>query len=87
MNMLEPDPYHLLSLEVVVRMTGCPRRKIVFYCRKGIIRPVKSDHEEWHFDLESILRLRHIESLRHKHRMNWAALASSSMTLRENGAA
>jgi DNA-binding transcriptional MerR regulator len=74
MKMLEPDPYHLLSLEVVVQMTGCPRRKIVFYCRKGVIRPAPCENDEWHFDQETLIRLRHIESLRHQHRMNWAAI-------------
>lgn len=74
MKMIEPNPHDLLSLEVVIRMTGCSRRKIVFYCRKGIIQPVRSGNDGWHFNEETILRLRHIETLRHQHRMNWAAI-------------
>ncbi len=73
MNMISPDPHHLHPLEVVVRMTGSSRRKIIFYCRKGIVAPTESSGE-WHFDEESVLRLRHIETLRQLHRMNWAAI-------------
>lgn len=74
MKMIEPNPHHLHSLEVVIRMTGCSRRKIIFYCRKGVIHPVRTEEDEWHFNEETILRLRHIETLRQHHRMNWAAI-------------
>ncbi len=73
MNMISPDPHHIHPLEVVIRMTGSSRRKIVFYCRKGVVAPV-SEKEEWHFDEDSVMRLRHIEMLRQQHRMNWAAI-------------
>jgi DNA-binding transcriptional MerR regulator len=73
MNLISPDPHHLHPLEVVIRMTGSSRRKIVFYCRKGIVSPVRN-RDEWHFDEESVIRLRHIETLRQRHRMNWAAI-------------
>jgi DNA-binding transcriptional MerR regulator len=73
MHLISPDPHHLHPLEVVVRMTGSSRRKIIFYCRKGIVAPAESSGE-WHFDEESVIRLRHIETLRQRHRMNWAAI-------------
>ncbi len=73
MKMISPDPHHLHPLEVVIRMTGSSRRKIVFYCLKGIVSPIK-EKDEWHFDEESVMRLRHIEALRQQHRMNWAAI-------------
>ncbi len=73
MNLINPDPHHLHPLEVVVQMTGSSRRKIIFYCRKGIVAPAGSSGE-WRFDEESVIRLRHIESLRQRHRMNWAAI-------------
>jgi len=73
MNMISPDPHHIHPLEVVIRMTGSSRRKIIFYCRKGIVCPV-SDNDELHFDEDSVMRLRHIEALRQQHRMNWAAI-------------
>jgi DNA-binding transcriptional MerR regulator len=60
---------------VVIRMTGSSHRKILFYCRKGLISPVREEsREEWCFDEETVMRLRHIEALRQRHRMNWAAI-------------
>lgn len=73
MSMINPDPHDLHPLEVVIRMTGSTRRKIIFYCRKGIITPAATQGE-WRFDEESVMRLRHIETLRQRHRMNWAAI-------------
>lgn len=76
MKMIELNPHHLHSLEVVIHMTGSSRRKIIFYCRKGVIQPAHSEGSEWHFNEETILRLRHIEALRQQHRMNWAAIST-----------
>lgn len=73
MNMISPDPHHIHPLEVVIRMTGSSRRKIVFYCRKGIVSSV-GEETELHFDENAVMRLRHIEMLRQQHRMNWAAI-------------
>lgn len=72
MNTIEPDPQHTHSLEVVIRMTGSTRRKILFYCQKGVVKPVS--HEKFSFDEMAVMRLRRIETLRQHHRMNWAAI-------------
>ncbi len=75
MKMIEPDPHDIHPLEVVIHMTGSSRRKIFFYCRKGVVAPVHQEPgQEWHFDEHSVMRLRHIEMLRQQHRMNWAAI-------------
>ena len=74
MKTVDLDPHHLHSLEVVIQMTGSSRRKIFFYCRKGLVQPAIHDEKDWHFNEEAVLRLRHIETLRQKHRMNWAAI-------------
>jgi len=75
MEMISPDPQGTHPIEVVIRMTGSSRRKIIFYCRKGIVSPVERDEDEgWRFDEDSVIRLRHIEALRQRHRMNWAAI-------------
>jgi len=75
MNICEPDPHQLYSLRVVVQMTGSLERKIVFYCRKGLLKPVAHpEQEDWHFDELAVLRLQKIELLRREHRMNWAAI-------------
>jgi DNA-binding transcriptional MerR regulator len=75
MKMISPDPHETHPIEVVIRMTGSSRRKIVFYCRKGIVSPTRRGADEaWYFDEDSVIRLRHIEALRQQHRMNWAAI-------------
>lgn len=74
MKMISPDPHHVHSLEVVIEMTGSSQRKILFYCRQGVVKPVSMEADEWLFDEESVTRLRHIEILRQQHRMNWAAI-------------
>ena len=74
MKMISPDPQETHTIEVVIRMTGSSRRKIFFYCRKGIVSPVQRNEDEWFFDGESVIRVRHIENLRQQHRMNWAAI-------------
>ena len=83
MKMISPDPHDLHPLEVVIGMTGSSRRKIVFYCRQGVIRPVMDNEEEWYFDEETVMRLRHIETLRQQHRMNWAAIRTIISLLEE----
>ena len=82
MNMISPDPHCLHPLEVVIRMTGSSRRKIIFYCSKGIVTPAENSGS-WHFDEESVMRLRHIETLRQRHRMNWAAIRTIMALLDE----
>lgn len=74
MKIISPDPHETHPIEIVIRMTGSSRRKIIFYCRKGIISPVQRTESEWHFDEDSVIRLRHIEALRQQHHMNWAAI-------------
>ncbi|WP_386820194.1 chaperone modulator CbpM [Luteolibacter algae] len=82
--MIEPDPHEIHPLEVVVRMTGSSRRKIIFYCRKGVVAPAKQENDEWFFDEDSVMRLRHIELLRQHHRMNWAAIITIVRLMEEN---
>lgn len=75
MPTIHPDPEETHSLELVIRMTNSSRRKIQFYCAKGLISPTKeSSRDAWHFDENNLHRLRHIETLRQHHRMNWAAI-------------
>lgn len=70
----EPDPKALYTIREVVRLTASSERKIVFYCRKGVVDPASEDDGEWRFDAEGLARLRWIESLRQSRRMNWAAI-------------
>lgn len=83
MKTFEPDPHGTYPIQAVVRMTGSSRRKIVFYCRKGLVSPVEEVEDEWYFDEESVMRLRHVETLRQVHGMNWAAISTIMELLRE----
>lgn len=76
MNICEPDPSNLYPLETVAQMTNSSVRKVVFYCRQGVIAPTEPTPREstWTFDEDTIARLRRIEQLRQQHRMNWAAI-------------
>ncbi|WP_411827685.1 MerR family transcriptional regulator [Luteolibacter sp. AS25] len=75
MKTITPDPQLTHPLETAITLTGSSRRKILFYCQKGIVTPIRSETtKEWHFDEETLLRLRHIETLRQQHRMNWLAI-------------
>lgn len=74
MKTIHADAHHTHSLEMVIRMTGSTRRKIMFYCQQGMVTPVSE--EEFSFDEVAILRLRRIETLRQHHRMNWAAIVT-----------
>ncbi|MBB5350330.1 DNA-binding transcriptional MerR regulator [Haloferula luteola] len=79
MKSYEPDPHILHSLETVVRMTGSSRRKIVFYCRSGLVESAP----DMQFDDDSVRLLQQIERLRRDHRMNWAAIRMIAELLRE----
>lgn len=79
MKAYEPDPHDLHSMETVIRLTGSSRRKIVFYCRKGLVKPA----EDWRFDNDSVQLLRRVEQLRREHRMNWAAIRMIARLSRE----
>ncbi len=79
MKRYEPDPHALHSMDTVVRLTGTERRKIVFYCRQGLVQPAQG----WLFDEEAIRLLRHLETLRREHRMNWAAIRMVATLMRE----
>lgn len=70
----EPDPETLYPMREVVRLTATPERMLVFYCRKGVVAPASTGGGEWRFDEEGLARLRWIEALRRRHRMNWAAI-------------
>lgn len=70
----EPDPRTLYTLREVVGITSSSERKIIFYCRKGVVAPASRSDDEWRFDEDALARLRWIEALRQRHRMNWAAI-------------
>ena len=79
MKRYEPDAQARHSLETVVRMTGTSRRKIVFYCERGLVETT----DDWHFDDDSVRLLQQLETLRERHGMNWEAIRTIAELMRE----
>lgn len=79
----EPDPQTLYTIHEVVRMSSSSQRKVVFYCRKGVVAPAATRDGEWRFDEDALARLRWIEALRQRQRMNWAAIETILRLQRE----
>lgn len=67
----EPHPGTLYSLEGVVHLTGASRRSILVYCKSGLVRP-KGDLENdpLAFDDEAVYTIRRIEHLRSERGIN-----------------
>lgn len=74
-ELYEPDPATLYTLEEVVRLTHLPRRQIVRYCQCGLVAPVAAPEVGgWIFNDEGLRRLRRIEALRQHYDVNLTAL-------------
>src|SRR5688572_21440919 len=67
----EPQPGVIYSLDVVVHLTGVSRRNILVYCRSGLVRSSGDPQAgEFTFDDEAIYRIRRVEQLRTAHGIN-----------------
>ncbi|MEN6335853.1 MAG: MerR family transcriptional regulator [Phycisphaerales bacterium] len=65
MELFEPKPNVLYSLDATAVLAGVPRRSIVIYCRAGLVRPVvQPPYGAMEFTEEAIYALRRIERLR-----------------------
>ena len=61
----EPQPGVLYSLDAVVHLTGSSRRDILVYCKSGLVRShPEEDVGPMAFDDEAIYSIRRIEYLR-----------------------
>lgn len=69
MQVIEPQPGIIYTLEAVVHLTGVSRHDILVYCRSGLVEPIDSEHG-LSFDEESIYNIRRIEELRSIHGIN-----------------
>ncbi len=63
LQLFEPPPNAVYSIEAVAQLVDVPRRRIAVYCRYGLLIPVANEHG-YCFDGESIKTLRAIEGLR-----------------------
>jgi hypothetical protein len=75
LELYEPNPAEVYTLEQVVRFTHLPRRQIVLFCRHGLVAPVMApDAGGWTFNDEGIRRLRRLAELRAAYHLNLRAL-------------
>jgi DNA-binding transcriptional MerR regulator len=65
LDLFQPRPNVLYSLDVAARLAGVPRRSVLIYCRVGLVQPVfLPPHGVMVFSEEAIYAVRKIEHLR-----------------------
>ncbi len=73
MELFQPKPNVLYSLDAAARLAGVPRRSILIYYRAGLIRPVvQPSYSVMVFTKETIYTMRRIEHLRTVHGLGLA---------------
>ena len=72
-DLFQPKPNILYSLDVTAHLAGVSRRSILIYCRAGLVRPViHPPYGVMEFTEEAIHTLRQIEHLRTVHGLDLA---------------
>ena len=67
-ELFQPNPDVLYSLDAAAHLAGIPRRSILIYCRAGLVRPVfQPPYGVMAFTEEAIHTLREIERVRVVH--------------------
>jgi DNA-binding transcriptional MerR regulator len=73
LEVYQPKPNVLYSLDATARLAGVPRRTILIYCRAGLVRPVvQPPYGVMEFTEEAIYTMRRIEYLRTVHGLDLA---------------
>ncbi len=73
MELFQPKPNALYSLDATAHLAGVPRRSILIYCRAGLVRPiVQPPYGVMEFTEEAIYTVRRIEYLRTVHGLDLA---------------
>ena len=71
LELFQPNPNVLYSLDATAHLAGVPRRSILIYCRAGLVRPVfQPPHGVMAFTEETIYTVRRIEDIRAEHRLD-----------------
>jgi DNA-binding transcriptional MerR regulator len=70
LQIFEPDPEAVYSIEITERLTQIPRRTIAVYVRHQLISPMVEQGGGMFFDEEAIRMLRRIEQLRTSYGVN-----------------
>ncbi len=63
LQLFEPPPNAVYSIEAAGQLVDVPRRRIAVYCRYGLLTPVANERG-YYFDGKTIKTLRAIEGLR-----------------------
>ena len=67
-ELFQPDPNDLYSLEATSHLSGVPRRSILLYCRAGLVRPLfQPPYGVMAFTEDAIHAVRQIEHVRAIH--------------------
>lgn len=71
LELFQPNPNVLYSLDATAHLAGVSRRSILIYCRAGLVRPVfQPPYGVMAFTEEAIYTVRRIEELRAAHGIN-----------------
>lgn len=74
-QVFDPQPGVLYSLDVAAHLTGVSRRTILIYCKSGLISPAEPlEKAPLQFNDAAIYRIRRIEQLRNTHGINLAGV-------------
>jgi len=69
----QPQPEVLYSLDAMVHLAGATRHSILIYCRAGLVQPVlQPPYGVMTFTEEAVYTVRRIERLRSVHRLDVA---------------
>ncbi|BCS51890.1 MerR family transcriptional regulator [Geobacter sp. SVR] len=75
LELFQPKPDLLYSLDAAARIAGVPRRSILIYCRAGFIRSVfQPPYGVMAFTEEAIYTVRRIEHVRSCHGLDLAMI-------------
>ena len=75
LELFQPKPNVLYSLDATAHLVGVPRRSILIYCRAGLVKPVvQPPYGMMEFTEEAIYTVRRIERLRTVHGLDLAWL-------------
>ena len=73
LELFQPNPDVLYSLDAAAHLAGSTRRSILIYCRAGLVRPVlQPPYGVMAFTEEAIHTVRRIERVRAAHRVDVA---------------
>jgi DNA-binding transcriptional MerR regulator len=74
-QVFQPQPDALYSIETVAHLAGIPRRTILVYCKHRLVSPVEDARwGNYFFDDDAIRQLRGIEELRSRFGVNLAGV-------------